>query len=159
MAVMTSKVQIHELSVGKGAVCSRILRSLPKWFGIEAAIVNYVNEVESLLFLVADADGEREVGFLSLQFHNEYTAEIHAMGVLPQFHGKRVGTTLVEEALRVAEGRGCRFMAVKTLSPSKPNREYDLTRKFYQSAGFVPLEEFKTLWGENNPCLLMIRTV
>jgi GNAT superfamily N-acetyltransferase len=100
--VMKSNVQIHELSEGKGAVCNRILRNLPKWFGIEAAIVNYVNEVESLPFLVADADGEREVGFLSLQYHNEYTAEIHAMGVLPQFHGKRVGTALVEEALQDA---------------------------------------------------------
>jgi GNAT superfamily N-acetyltransferase len=153
------RIRVYEIGEGKGPICNRILRSLPDWFGIEASIVNYVKEVETLPFLVADFKNEQQIGFLSLVFHNENNAGIHVMGVLPEFHRQGVGSALVEAAVCIAKQRGCRFMTVKTLSPSMPDRHYDLTRKFYPSVGFVPLEELKTFWGEHNPCLLMIRTV
>ena len=34
---------------------------------------------------------------------------------------------------------------------------YDKTRKFYLKYGFTPVEEFKSLWGEHNPCLMMVK--
>ena len=80
------------------------------------------------------------------------------IAVLPEHHGKGLGTGLVKAAEARARKRGARYLTVKTLSPSKPNDEYEKTRRFYRSAGFVPLEEFKTLWGEANPCLLMIKS-
>jgi hypothetical protein len=33
------------------------------------------------------------------------------------------------------------------------------TRKFYEAIGFVPLEVFPTLWGSENPCLVMIKNI
>ena len=152
-------IEIREIQNGKGEVCNIVLRSLPKWFSIESAIVDYVKDVETMPTLVADIDGQKNSAFLSLNFHNEFNAEIHVMGVLPHFHGKGLGKALVKEAERLARSSGRKFLSVKTLSASRPNAEYDLTRKFYLSAGFLPLEEFKTLWGEANPCLLMIKTV
>ena len=48
-------------------------------------------------------------------------------------------------------------LQVKTLSESHPDAGYAKTRAFYRAMGFHPLEEFKTLWGEANPCLLMVK--
>lgn len=50
-------------------------------------------------------------------------------------------------------------LSVKTLSESRPDEEYDRTRQFYLGIGFIPIEEFKTLWGEHNPCLLLIKEI
>ena len=151
--------KIREIQRDKGAICNRILRALPKWFGIETAVVNYTRAVESMPMFVAENEHGDAVGFLSLDFHNEYNAEIHVIAVLPEHHGKGLGTGLVKAAEARARKRGARYLTVKTLSPSKPNEEYEKTRRFYRSVGFVPLEEFKTLWGEANPCLLMIKSL
>lgn len=48
---------------------------------------------------------------------------------------------------------------VKTLAPSHPDRNYAKTRAFYQRVGFRPLEELPELWGEANPCLLMVKRI
>lgn len=139
--------KILEIQGDKGAICNRILRALPKWFGIETAIVNYTRAVESMPMFVAETESGDAVAFLSLNFHNEYNAEIHVIAVLPERHGKGLGTHLVNTAEAYARKRGARYLTVKTLSPSQPNEEYEKTRQFYQSVGFVPLEEFKT-FGE-----------
>jgi ribosomal protein S18 acetylase RimI-like enzyme len=99
------------------------------------------------------------LGFLSLNLHNEFNAEIHVMGVGPEHHSQGVGQALIKRAEEYARAQGCRFLTVKTLSPARTSAEYDLTRRFYLKYGFVLLEEFKTLWGEANPCLLMIKTI
>jgi hypothetical protein len=48
-------------------------------------------------------------------------------------------------------------MTVKTLSDRHPDRHYAKTRSFYQKLGFVALEALPELWGQENPCLYMIR--
>ena len=150
---------IKELHQDKGQVCKRILESLPIWFGIEKAILDYALAIESMPMFVIENQAGEILAFLALDFHNEFNAEIHVMAVLPDFHGKGLGTALVEKAKQYSKAKGLQYLTVKTMSPSKPNREYDLTRKFYQKLGFVPLEEFKTLWSEANPCLLMIKNL
>lgn len=147
---------IKEVTDGKGKICNDLLRSLPLWFGIEEAIQNYVKEVESMPMLAA-FDGARVVGFYSLNFHNAFTAEIHVMAVHPEFHRRGLGRELQARAEEFLKKKNFEFMSVKTIASSKPNREYALTRKFYEAMEFRPVEEFKTLWGEANPCLLMIK--
>jgi ribosomal protein S18 acetylase RimI-like enzyme len=150
---------VREIKSDKGKVCNEVLRALPKWFGIEAAIVNYVKDVETLVTFVSETESGSLAGFLSINFHNEFNAEIHVIGVLPGFHGQGHGKALVDMAEKYARDKGARYLTVKTISPARVNHEYEMTRKFYHSAGFVPLEEFKTLWGEANPCLLMIKSL
>jgi GNAT superfamily N-acetyltransferase len=152
-------ITINEVQNEKGATCDRILRALPTWFGIESAIVEYTRDVESMPMFVAEGDQGNTIAFLSLNFHNQFNAEIHVMGVLPDFHGKGLGTALVCAVEEYAREKGTRYLTVKTLSPARPDHGYEMTRRFYQSVGFVPLEEFKTLWGEANPCLLMIKSL
>jgi ribosomal protein S18 acetylase RimI-like enzyme len=140
----------------KEELCNNILRSLPEWFGIEEAIVNYTNEISDMTTLVA-IQNDIEVGFISLNEHNNNSAEIHVMGILPANHRQGIGHKLVKRAEDYLKEKGIKFFTVKTLSPSRECEEYRKTRLFYKSVGFVELEEFKTLWGEENPCLMMIK--
>ena len=59
----------------------------------------------------------------------------------------------VESDLRA---RGGRLLQVKTLGASHPDAGYALTRRFYETQGFLPLEE-TDLWGEGTPCLFMVK--
>ena len=143
---------------GRGRICDELLRCLPLWFGIEDAIKKYVADVEGMTMFAA-YEGGRAVGFLSLNRHNSWTAEVYVMATHPDFHRQGVGRRLIGAAERYLKGLGYEFLSVKTLSPSRPDKGYDLTRKFYMAMGFRPVEEFKTLWGEANPCLLMIKAL
>jgi ribosomal protein S18 acetylase RimI-like enzyme len=147
---------VRELGAGKGAVCEKILRALPLWFGIEQAILDYIKDVESMPFFVVEEAG-RAVAFLALHLHNKWTAEVHVMGVSPERHRRGIGGHLVRHAEAYARERGCEFLTVKTLSPARENAEYERTRKFYEALDFRPLEEFRTLWGEANPCLFLAK--
>jgi len=142
----------------KAQVCEKILRSLPGWFGIESAIVDYAKDVQAMPMIVA-CDRSEIVGFLSLNLHNKFTAEIHVMGILPSHHRRGIGRQLVKHAVDYLQSKKFVYLSVKTLSESRPNKEYDQTRMFYYEVGFLPIEEFKNLWGEYNPCLLMIKSL
>lgn len=142
----------------KSEVCNSILRKLPLWFGIESAIDDYVKDVSAMQTWVA-YENEAAIGFLSINKHFAETAEIHVMGVVQEFHRQGVGAKLLEVVEKDLKNEGLKFLTVKTLSESRPNAEYEQTRKFYLKSGFTPLEEFKTLWGEANPCLLLVKNL
>jgi hypothetical protein len=48
---------------------------------------------------------------------------------------------------------------VKTLSDVKPDDAYAKTRSFYAEMGFRPLETIVEIWGETNPCLIMVKAL
>ena len=79
------------------------------------------------------------------------------MGVLPRWHRHGIGRALLTRAEAYVRGR--RFLTVKTLAPSHPDENYRATRRFYEAMGFLPLEELPELWGPQNPCLVMIKTL
>ena len=142
----------------KSEICNSILRSLPLWFGIESAIIAYVNDVKTLeTWGVRDAN--EFVGFASVRKHFAQSAEIHVMGIHEAYHRKGFGGQLLKVIEEELHAQGFKFLTVKTLSEARQNREFDLTRNFYLKAGFVPLEEFKTLWGTDNPCLLLVKNL
>lgn len=141
----------------KSKVCEKILRSLPQWFGIESAIIDYIKDVQAMETWVAiNLD---VVGFISVNKHNQQTAEIHVMGLLPEYHCKKIGSELIRIAEVSLNSQNFKFLSVKTLSESRPDEYYDKTRKFYLKYGFTPVEEFKSLWGGHNPCLLMVKSL
>lgn len=139
-------------------ICGEILRVLPEWFGIEQAVKDYIKNVQAMPMFACFRDG-KPAGFVSIKLHGRFSAEIYVMGVLAGLHGKGIGAELVKQAERYLKSRGIRFLQVKTLSASRGCREYERTRKFYLSLGFVPLEEFTTVWGKENPCLLLIKSI
>jgi len=95
--------------------------------------------------------------FLALKLHTEAAAEIYVMGVRPGRHRRGTGTALLEAAEAFLRGRGIEYLQVKTLGPSEPSEQYAATRRFYDARGFRPLEELTAIWGEENPCLIMVK--
>jgi ribosomal protein S18 acetylase RimI-like enzyme len=149
---------IQSLTENKAQTCKAILDLLPEWFCLEDAKKNYVQGVGDTLFLICRDDVTLEItGFLSLKEQTEATSDIYVMGIDPEFHHKGLGRRLVAEAEKFARRAGKIFISVKTLAPENPDPHYTITRKFYQALGFKPVEVFPTLWGEGNPCLLMIK--
>lgn len=81
------------------------------------------------------------------------------MGVLPDRHRRGIGRSLVEAASELVAASGTRLLQVKTLGPSHPSQSYRDTRSFYETSGFIPVEETTALWGEANPCLIMVKAL
>jgi ribosomal protein S18 acetylase RimI-like enzyme len=97
------------------------------------------------------------IGFVSLKQHNPSSAEVYVMGVKPEMHRQGVGRALIDQAQAWLKRQGIDYLQVKTLGPSHPDESYARTRAFYGAMGFKPLEEFKQLWNEQNPCLIMVK--
>jgi GNAT superfamily N-acetyltransferase len=135
----------------RSRLCERILRDLPEWFGIEEATAAYVRDVAKLPTFAVGEDG-----ILSLKLHTPRAAEVYVMGVRRQRHGEGLGATLLAAAEDYVRALGVEYLQVKTLGPSHPDEGYARTRVFYESRGFVPLEEIHGLW-EGNPCLLLVK--
>ena len=142
----------------KSNITDFVLRQLPDWFGIEESIIEYVGNVKETIFYTAFDDG-KPIGFLSLKINNEYTSEIYAMGILKEYHNKGIGRDLVEKAVSYSLENNYKLLMVKTLGESHPDKNYKKTREFYRKVGFYPLEEIKEIWGEQSPCLLMVRSL
>ena len=78
------------------------------------------------------------------------------MAVAPEWHRHGVGTALVASGEAELALDGCSLLEVKTLGASHPDPGYAKTRGFYQSLGFLPLEETSELWADT-PCLIMVK--
>ena len=156
---MTSvHLQLRDQPTGSGPICRRVLEALPSWFGILESVENYVDAAERFPTTVASIDGD-DVGILTWLVHTPFAAEVHVMGVLPEFHHRGIGRQMLVHVEDKLASDGVEFLQVKTLSPSKPDAGYEKTRAFYFSCGFRPLEEFPDLWDSHNPALQMVKTL
>jgi len=147
---MYSIVQVIDKEM-KSNVTNKILRQLPDWFGIEESTMEYINNAKETDFIAAYGADEL-VGFISIKYNNDYTAEIYVMGVSSSCHKKGIGRKLIHEAEKLTREKGCKFLMVKTLGESHPDVHY-------KKVGFYSLEEIKEIWGEENPCLLMVKNL
>ena len=132
-----------------------ILRTLPEWFGIEAALTAYAREAEMLPNFVALA-GDELLGFATLREHNSATLELRCIAVSPNRHRCGLGSALCDATEAWWAQRGGKLLQVKTLGPSHADPNYARTRAFYDARGFIPVEEFADLWP-GIPCLLMVK--
>jgi ribosomal protein S18 acetylase RimI-like enzyme len=152
------KVEIQGPLLNQSARCEPVLRSLKDWFDIEAENLHYLAAMQTLPTFIASAD-QRLIGFIVVKQHYAHAAEVYVLGVLPDYHRHGVGRALMAAAETYLHQKGVQYLQVKTLSDSHPDPGYARTRAFYLGIGFQPLEEFKTLWDEANPCLLMVKRI
>ena len=151
-----SKILIQGPFLEQSQRCEPVLRSLSEWFGLEDANQHYLESIDNMpTFLALNED--EVVGFLTVFQHYPTAAEIYVTGVASQYHRHGLGRAMLNAAEEYLRDLGVQFLQVKTLSASHPDEGYAKTRAFYRAVGFHPLEEFKTLWGEANPCLLLIK--
>ena len=151
-------IEYAEPEKGLGGQCEAVLRSLPEWFGREDSIQMYAEDIESLDTYTARLKGE-VIGFFSVKIHNESSAELYVLAIKPEFHGQGIGTKLYEKVETDLKVQSIRFVQVKTLSPTAKDPNYEKTRLFYLALGFLPLEDFPDFWGDDTPCLQMIKSV
>lgn len=149
-------IAIVEQGMGRAALCAEVLDDLPEWFAIAESKAAYASACDAQPMFAASIGGER-AGFVSLRDHNPYVCELYVIGVKRRWRRQGVGRLLIDAALRRARRVGQRFLTVKTLAASHPDENYAETRRFYETVGFLPLEEFPTLWDARTPCLMMIR--
>ena len=135
-----------------------ILRTLPRWFGIEKALRMYVADSALKPTFAVEMDG-RLAGFITLTRHFPEAWEVHCIAVAAQHRNAGVGSALLAHAERFARSHGASFLQVKTVAHTSPSPEYAQTRKFYEARGFTPLEIFPLLWDPHNPALQLVKVL
>ena len=134
----------------------RILRTLPKWFGIEESLQEYVRDTETFPTFVARV-GSRIIGFLTVREHFPRAWEVHCLAVEVTSRNQGVGRGLHAHVEKWLAARGVRFLQAKTIAASSPSVEYAETRAFYVALGYEPLEEFPLLWEPRLPVLQLVK--
>jgi len=145
-------------SKNSGKICENILRSLPDWFGIEESTMQYIKDADKMPTMIVKNE-IKEIGFLTIKKHFKESADIHCMGILPQYHRKGIGKQLIEKVEIHLKNEGVKMLQVKTISKESDCKFYAKTRHFYKSVGFIPLEVFPKLWDEANPCLQLVKQI
>ncbi len=144
------------LESGGGPVCAEILATVPHWFGIDEANEHYRVHADQHPTVVA-LDGDRAVGFATIVRHSPHAAELDVMAVRPEMHRHGVGRLLVAAAEERLRADGVEFLQVKTLSASAGDERYLATLAFYSALDFRVLEEMPSLWGAENPAVLLVK--
>ncbi|MDJ0276060.1 GNAT family N-acetyltransferase [Sphingomonas sp. 2R-10] len=151
--------RVEVVREGTEIIARDILDSLPEWFGRPESLDEYVAATTRMPTLVAYSKNGKAAGFLSLEKHTSVAAEIHVIGVARDQRGRGCGRKLIEQAETMLRAEGVRWLTVKTLAACHPDPHYAETRLFYEASGFEPLEVFSDLWGEDTPCLMMMRPI
>jgi ribosomal protein S18 acetylase RimI-like enzyme len=154
---MEYKIFVIEDNNKKAEYANNILRKLPEWFGIEESLQDYVNTVHKYPFWAAFDNENNCIGFFSGIIHYNRTGDIYVCGIDPKYHGKGIGTMLYKEIEKYFRENNCKYIIVKTLSEIDQDPNYAQTRKFYKKMGFEELITDTEMWGENCPCLIMIK--
>jgi GNAT superfamily N-acetyltransferase len=138
------RITVEPVSDGgvKSTLCAEITAELPMWFGRPESNARYISGIAERDVLAAALDGHIH-GIIALEVRFALTCNIWWLGVSPAAHRCGLGRALIERAADEARARGCRRLAVETVSPRWNSPEYELTRRFYGAVGFVPFVEFE----------------
>lgn len=126
--------------------CDAVLRTLPYHFGDPDGQRQCAIDVRTHRGWVA-LDGREIVGFVTVAPQLDGDAvEVTWLAVRNDRRRAGIGGSLIDAAVDGARGAGARMLVVLTLGPSSPEPadavdNYDGTRRFYRSHGFVPLKE------------------
>lgn len=150
------KIRLEKDKRYKPKFIKKVLDDLPDWFEFEEAKVNYA-EKSKIYDTYIISENNYDIGFLVVKETSKDAIEIYCLGILQAFRSKGYGRLLVDEILNLyRESHG--FVQVKTLDYGI-DKYYDQTIGFYNSLGFVKLETIKEVWGEDNPCMIMVRSL
>lgn len=149
-------VRLDWVAEGGGAACAELLTTVPHWFGIAEANEEYRRVADRCPTLVAKDDAQT-VGFPTVVRHSPHAAELHVMAVRPELHRRGIGRLLVAAAEDRLRAEGVEYLQVKTLSASAADQPYLDTLAFYTGLDFRVLEEMTSLWGPDNPAVLLVK--
>ena len=150
--------QIHDADL-KSRYAQSVLEQLPEWFGNTQALQEYLAAVRPLPFFAALSPAGECVGFFSVKMHYQRTGDIYVCGILPEYQQQGIGSALYQAVEAYFRAHGCAYVMVKTLSETIDYEPYERTRRFYRKQGFVELVTLTEMWDEENPCLIMIKSL
>jgi GNAT superfamily N-acetyltransferase len=151
-------MKIDRAAGNVSAECERVLRTLPRWFGIETSLREYARDAEVYPTFLASAD-HAVVGFLTVREHFPESWEVHCIAVQASARGLGIGRRLHDHAEAWLLPQRVRLLQVKTLSAAHPSPEYAQTRAFYARMGYSPLEIFPALWEPGLPVLQLVKVL
>lgn len=151
-------VNFTGLVSGKSRQCERILRSLPRRFGIESALLEYAYLTDHYPTFLAE-EGADVLAFLSIRKHFPESWEVHCLAVHAERRGEGIGRALHAHVEQWLALQGARTLQVKTIADTHPSPEYAETRHFYSRIGYLPLEVFPQFWGPELPMLQWVKQV
>jgi ribosomal protein S18 acetylase RimI-like enzyme len=134
-------------AAAKEALCAAIAAELPMWFGRPDSNARYAAGMRERDAFAAIVDGI-PCGLIALEYQFGVTCNVWWLGVRPGSHRHGLGRALIDRAAQEARKRGCRQMAVLTMSPRADSPEYHLTRAFYEAMGFASFVEFEPEPGD-----------
>jgi GNAT superfamily N-acetyltransferase len=143
---------------GVSEQCESVLRTLPRWFGVESSLLQYVRDTVTFPTFVA-RELEQIVAFLTIREHFPEAWEVHCIAVRASQRRHGVGRALHAHVERWLSERGARVLQVKTIADTHPSPEYAETRRFYASIGYTALEMFPELWGPRLPVLQLVKVL
>lgn len=146
-----------ESAEDKARICKSIIEELPEWFDEQGRRDYVVGIVDTKVW--AYFIDEKPAGFISVKSNNEFTSEVYVLGVLKTYHRSGVGSQLIEAACDDLASANIKLLVVKTLDESADYEPYNQTRNFYLKHGFIPIDVYKKIWNEENPCLLMAKVI
>jgi len=142
----------------KSRQCESILRSLPRWFGVESALLEYAQSTENYPTFLAQ-ESEDVLAFLTVREHFPESWEVHCLAVRAERRGEGIGRALHTHVEQWLALHGVRVLQVKTMAAAHPSPEYAETRHFYSSIGYLPLEVFPQFWGPQLHMLQLVKQV
>ena len=133
-----------------------MLRDLPDWFGIEDSIIQYADHSKEYDTFIISMDDE-DLGFLTIKETSSHAIDLYCLGIFRKYRNKGLGTILVDEVVDLYKNNFS-LAHVKTLDYGI-DKFYDQTIRFYESLGFMKLETIKEIWGEDNLCQIMVKSL
>lgn len=132
------------------------LNDLKDWFSYEKAVYDYAKISKDLdTFIISK--NNRDLGFCMVKESSKDTIDLYCIGILKNYHGRGLGKKLLTYVFDNYKDR-FKLVQVKTLAPGVDSY-YDKTIKFYEGLGFLKLEIILELWGEDDPCLIMVKSL
>jgi len=132
-------------------VCRKILSKLPAYFPYTEPSENYIKNTKDITMIVKEDINGNPLGFLTINPKNKNTAEIHVMGVDPNYQRQGVGSSLINKAKYLATLNGFTFLLVKVIN----NNLFKAARNFYEKNEFRSIE-LTTKTGEDDFRLTMV---
>ncbi|KMQ51718.1 Acetyltransferase, GNAT family [Chitinispirillum alkaliphilum] len=155
---MNFTIQPIENPQKKSELTVQLLSNLPQWFGSPESVKEYAQGVKEHPFYAAFDKGVC-IGFFSGKIHYNRTGEIYVCAVDHKYHYQGIGKSLYDMMEKYFKKQKCIYVVVKTLSDIVDYEPYKSTHRFYKSVGFTELITLTEMWDEENPCLIMIKSI
>lgn len=150
------KIRLEIDKTYKSDFVKKVLDDLPDWFEFEEAKANYA-ENSKIYDTYIISENNKDLGFLMIKETSSYAIEIYCLGVFHAHRYKGYGSLVVDEVLNLYR-ESYYFCQVKTLDEGL-DKFYDQTIGFYKARGFMKLETIKEIWGDDNPCMIMVKSL